>query len=85
MLNKAVGGINPDAVEWMHRTYGGRGKVVWLPTFDCRTKPIQPLFGAMMDGIDQLRIKFRLRDRVVVILTHVREGVCNLSGLDKRG
>lgn len=33
-LNKAVGGINPDAVEWMHRTYGGRGKVVWLPTFE---------------------------------------------------
>jgi hypothetical protein len=34
VLNKAVGGINPDAVEWMHRMYGGRGKVVWLPTFE---------------------------------------------------
>ena len=34
VLNKAVGGINPDAVEWMHRVYGGRGKVVWLPTFE---------------------------------------------------
>jgi hypothetical protein len=34
VLNKAVGGINPAAVEWMHRMYGGRGKVVWLPTFD---------------------------------------------------
>jgi hypothetical protein len=34
VLNKAVGGINPDAVEWMHRLYGGRGKVVWLPTFE---------------------------------------------------
>jgi hypothetical protein len=34
VLNKAVGGINPNAVEWMHRTYGGRGKVVWLPTFE---------------------------------------------------
>jgi hypothetical protein len=33
-LNRAVGGINPDAVEWMHRTYGSRGKVVWLPTFE---------------------------------------------------
>jgi predicted metal-dependent TIM-barrel fold hydrolase len=33
-LNKAVGGINPDAVEWMHRIYGGRGKLVWLPTFE---------------------------------------------------
>jgi hypothetical protein len=34
VLNKAVGGINPDAVEWMHRVYGGRGKIVWLPTFE---------------------------------------------------
>jgi predicted metal-dependent TIM-barrel fold hydrolase len=34
VLNKAVGGINPDAVEWMHRFYGSRGKVVWLPTFE---------------------------------------------------
>jgi len=34
VLNKAVGGINPSAVEWMHRMSGSRGKVVWLPTFD---------------------------------------------------
>jgi Family of unknown function (DUF6282) len=34
VLNKAVGGVNTDAVEWMHRVYGGRGKVVWLPTFE---------------------------------------------------
>src|SRR3954466_1007749 len=34
VLNRAVGGITPDAVEWMHRVYGGRGKVVWLPTFE---------------------------------------------------
>jgi hypothetical protein len=34
VLNKAVGGVNPDAVEWMHRMYGGRGKFVWLPTFE---------------------------------------------------
>ena len=34
VLNRAVGGVNPDAVEWMHRVYGGRGKVVWLPTFE---------------------------------------------------
>lgn len=34
VLNNAVGGINPAAVEWMYRMSGGRGKVVWLPTFD---------------------------------------------------
>ena len=33
-LNRAVGGVNPDAVEWFHRMAGGRAKVVWLPTFD---------------------------------------------------
>jgi len=34
VLNRAVGGVNPDAVEWMHRVHGRRGKVVWLPTFE---------------------------------------------------
>jgi hypothetical protein len=34
VLNRAVGGVNPSAVEWFHRMSGGRGKVVWLPTFD---------------------------------------------------
>lgn len=34
VLNNAVGGINPAAVEYMYRMEGGRGKVVWLPTFD---------------------------------------------------
>jgi Family of unknown function (DUF6282) len=34
VLNNAVGGINPNAVEWMYRIYGSRGKVVWLPTFE---------------------------------------------------
>ncbi len=34
VLNRAVGGVNPDAVEWMHRVHGRRGKVVWLPTLD---------------------------------------------------
>jgi hypothetical protein len=34
VLNNSVGGINPSAVEWMHRMSGSRGKVVWLPTFD---------------------------------------------------
>ena len=34
VLNNAVGGINPHAVEWMHRVYGSRGKIVWLPTFE---------------------------------------------------
>jgi hypothetical protein len=34
VLNGAVGGINPQAVEWMWRMQGGYGRVVWFPTFD---------------------------------------------------
>ena len=34
VLNAAVGGINPDAVQWMWRMQGRFGRVVWFPTFD---------------------------------------------------
>jgi len=33
-LNRAVGGVNPAAVERMARVQGGYGRVVWMPTFD---------------------------------------------------
>ena len=33
-LNAAVGGINPDAVQWMWRMQGGYGRCVWFPTID---------------------------------------------------
>jgi hypothetical protein len=33
-LNAAVGGINPDAVQWMWRMQGGYGRSVWFPTID---------------------------------------------------
>ena len=33
-LNRAVGGLNAEAVRQMTQFDGGRGKVVWLPTFD---------------------------------------------------
>lgn len=34
VLNRAVGGVNPEAVERMALTKGGWGRVVWMPTFD---------------------------------------------------
>jgi uncharacterized protein DUF6282 len=34
VLNAAVGGLNPEAVEWMWRMQGGYGRVVWFPTFN---------------------------------------------------
>jgi hypothetical protein len=33
-LNRAAGGLNAQAVEWMWRMQGGYGRVVWFPTFD---------------------------------------------------
>ena len=36
VLNHSVGGINPDAVEAMHRIGGKYGKIVWLPTVDAQ-------------------------------------------------
>ena len=34
VLNRAVGGLNAEAVRQMVAFSGGRGRVVWLPTFD---------------------------------------------------
>src|SRR5260221_46830 len=50
VLNNAVGGINPNAVEWMHRVYGSRGKVVWLPTFES-DKHVKTFSGPTAKGI----------------------------------
>lgn len=38
VLNRAVGGINPVAVEHMARVTGGWGRVVWLPTVDAENQ-----------------------------------------------
>ncbi len=50
VLNNSVGGINPHAVEWMHRMSGGRGKIVWLPTFDS-DKHVKTLVDKNKSGI----------------------------------
>lgn len=50
VLNNSVGGINPAAVEWMHRMSGGRGKMVWLPTFDS-DKHVKTLVDKDKSGI----------------------------------
>lgn len=50
VLNNSVGGVNPMAVEWMHRMSGGRGKVVWLPTFDA-DKHIKTLVDKTKSGL----------------------------------
>ena len=37
-LNRAVGGVNPVAVERMASIKGGWGRVVWMPTFDAENQ-----------------------------------------------
>jgi hypothetical protein len=37
-LNRAVGGVNPAAIERMVLLKGGYGKVVWMPTFDAENQ-----------------------------------------------
>jgi len=37
-LNRTVGGVNPAAVERMTMMLGGRGRVVWMPTFDAENQ-----------------------------------------------
>lgn len=37
-LNRAVGGINPAAVEHMVLVKGGWGRVIWMPTFDAENQ-----------------------------------------------
>jgi hypothetical protein len=54
-LNRAVGGINPEAVRQMVAFDGGRGKVVWLPTFDAefyvtRTGEPDPYVSIVVNG-----------------------------------
>ena len=37
-LNRAVGGINPAAIEYMTHVKGGWGRFVWMPTFDAENQ-----------------------------------------------
>ena len=54
-LNRAVGGLNAEAVRQMTQFDGGRGKVVWLPTFDAeywvtRGSAARPYVSVVRDG-----------------------------------
>lgn len=55
VLNRAVGGINAEAVRKMTQFEGRRGKVVWLPTFDAENhvrhaKEERPFVQVVRDG-----------------------------------
>jgi Family of unknown function (DUF6282) len=55
VLNRAVGGINPVAVERMAKVKGGWGRVVWMPTYDAEnqvrySKEDRPFVAVSKDG-----------------------------------
>ena len=55
-LNRPVGGINAAAVERMTLMKGGRGKVVWMPTFDAEnqvkySKENRPFVSISKNGV----------------------------------
>ena len=64
VLNRSVGGLNPDAVEAMARGAGRRGRIVWLPTRDAaheraskrRDGPTVPVteHGRPVPGLDAI-------------------------------
>jgi uncharacterized protein DUF6282 len=79
-LNGAVGGINPQAVEWMWRMQGGHGRVVWFPTFDADnhvrragTAPsgirVVDEAGAVLPAVREV-LKVCARERLVVQTGH---------------
>jgi hypothetical protein len=55
VLNRSVGGINPEAVRRMVQVEGQRGKVVWMPTFDAENqvkfdRQSRPFVPVVRDG-----------------------------------
>jgi hypothetical protein len=74
-LNRAVGGINPEAVLRMVEMEGRRGRIVWLPTWDgahvVRTAgETRPSVPVLVDGrpVPELAEVFRLVARHDLIL-----------------
>ena len=67
VLNRAIGGLNAEAVERMTTFTGGRGKVVWLPTFDAENhvrhfREDRPSVAVVRDGkpVKELAAIFKL-------------------------
>ena len=55
VLNRAVGGLNADAIRTMVSMQGKRGRIVWLPTWDAeyddtRKRENRPSVPIMVDG-----------------------------------
>jgi len=69
-LNRAVGGINPEAVSWMTRMSPEYGKMVWFPTFDAAHHKKQ--YEQEGDGITILA-KGKLKPEVLEVLKIIKD------------
>jgi hypothetical protein len=75
VLNRSVGGLNIAAVERMQSVTGGRGKVVWLPTFDAenhvqRFDEDRPFVSVVRDGqpVPELKPILKLIAKMDIVL-----------------
>jgi Family of unknown function (DUF6282) len=55
VLNRAIGGLNAEAIQTMLKVDGHRGKIVWMPTFDAEnqvkfSKEHRPFVSVVKDG-----------------------------------
>ena len=85
VLNRAVGGLNAEAIQRMVTFTGGRGKVVWLPTFDAenhvkRFGEDRPFVSVVRDGrpVPELSAIFALvaKHRLVLQTGHASAEEC---------
>ena len=67
VLNYSVGGINPDAVEWMWRMQGGYGRMVWFPTSDANNN-VKHANKNAPDGIQVLDAEGKILPGVYEVL-----------------
>lgn len=65
VLNDAVGGLNPKAVEAMYKMGEGKGKVVWFPTIDSAYD--NQIFKKKQEGITIIQ-KGKIKPEVEKIL-----------------
>jgi ABC-type molybdate transport system substrate-binding protein len=70
-LNLTVGGMNPAAVEYMAATTGGRGRLVWMSTFDAEnqvkfSKESRPFVSVSKNG----QLLQATKDVIAIIAKH---------------
>lgn len=70
VLNRAVGGLNPEAIRAMAGIQGGRGRVVWLPTIDADHH--RKVLGMAGEGI-VVAVEDQLTPEAEAVLTVVAE------------